>query len=87
MKELTFAIVKWEDACENNSPETDRVYAAIPILVTYSCGHVIFENNEMITLSRDYFPAPTEDHDDTVRRKLTIPKSNIKMIKKITVDF
>jgi len=85
--ELTFVIVKWGDAAENSDDEHDRIIEPIPILTTYSCGYLLFEDEHKITISRDFFPAATPNHEDTVRRKLTIPKSGIENIVKYTIDF
>ena len=89
MKQLTFALVKWGDAAENSSDDADRTTDIIPVLTTFTCGYIICEDEHMIMLARDYFPAPTKEHDDTVRRKLTIPKGMIKMMLKfeVTVDL
>jgi hypothetical protein len=57
MKELTFVLVKWGDAAETSSVDVDRIMEAIPILTTYTCGYLIYEDEHMITLARDYFPA------------------------------
>jgi hypothetical protein len=89
MKELIFVLVKWGDASENSSDDEDRIIEAVPVLTTYTCGYLIYEDEHMITLARDYFPAITRQHNDTVRRKLTIPKGMIKMLLKfkVTVDL
>jgi len=85
VRELNFALVNWEDASENDNREDDMVPIAVPVLVTFSFGYIVAEDSQSITLSRDYFPAPSPKHEDSVRKKLTIPKSNIKNIVKFKV--
>jgi hypothetical protein len=85
MKELTFVIVKWGDAAENSDPDHDRIVEPIPILTTYSCGYLLFEDEHKITISRDFFPAPSSEHNDTVRKKLTIPKRGIDSLVKLKI--
>jgi hypothetical protein len=85
MKELTFVLVKWGDAAENSSDVADRTSDIIPVLTTFTCGYLMHENENFIMVARDYFPAPTIEHEDTVRRKLTIPKGMIKMLVKFKV--
>lgn len=89
MKDLTFVLVKWGDAAENSDDDADRIIEAIPVLITFTCGYLVYEDEYKITLARDFFPAPTSQHNHTVRRKLTIPKGMIKSLVKfrVTVDL
>ena len=89
MKELIFVLIKWGDAAENSSEVADKTMDVIPVLTTYTCGYLIYEDKDMIMVARDYFPAPTILHEDVVRRKLTIPKGMITMLLKfkVTVDL
>ena len=87
MKERVFVIVKWGDAAENLDIDHDRVVEPIPVLTTYSCGYLVFEDEHKITISRDFFPAPDVEHHDTVRRKLTVPKNAVEKLVKFKIDF
>ena len=91
MKKLTkasnFVLIKWLDAAENSDGDDDRIIEASPVLTTYSCGYLVHEDKDKITLARDFFPAPSPHHDNTVRRKITIPRRMVESIVKFKVSI
>ena len=81
---VEIAVITWIDAGQDADGSIQLALCDLPITLAISCGVLIGESKNHITIARDWFQV--EGELKTVRWRLNIPRGMIRSMMKFTLN-